>query len=196
MGWLECGQPSGPAARHKAKLTMPTTGDRVAASSLDSKIPEEVFFSFGIWKLFLFLLCFCFVLFSLFFLIMSVVMPVDETRPGEHVQVLPASFSISLAFLLSSLGTMPSVACSPKTRTSKDPVLPHFLPHHELPIMWPIFPGTFTLLGLPSVSAVFLQPIKPQNLFIEHKSHISFISPHLSSEPQTYIPNSFIQPDG
>ena len=50
-------------------------------------------------------------------------------------------------------------------------------------------------------SALFLEfllslHIKPQNLFIEHKSHISFISPHLSSELQTYIPNSFIQPCG
>lgn len=81
VGWLEYGQPSGPAAGHKAKLTMPTTGDRVATSSLASKIPVEVFFYFGIWKLFVFLLCFCFVLFSLF---MAVVMPVDETRPGEQ----------------------------------------------------------------------------------------------------------------
>lgn len=162
MGWLECGQPSGPAAGHKAKLTMPTTGDRVAASSLASKIPVEVFLYFGIWKLFLFLLCFCFVLFSLFFLIVAMVIPVDETRPGEQGSeqsmlwfCLPAS-TTSLAFLLPFLGTMSSVASSPKTRTRKDPVLPPVVPHHKLPIVWLIFAGTFTLPGLPSVSAVFL----------------------------------------
>lgn len=138
MGWLECGQPSGPAAGHKAKLTMPTTGDRVAASSLASKIPVEVFVYFGIWKLFLFLLCFCFVLFSLFFLIVAMVIPVDETRPGEQGSeqsmlwfCLPAS-TTSLAFLFPFLGTMSSVAASPKTRTRKDPVLPSVVPHSQI----------------------------------------------------------------
>lgn len=50
---------------------------------------------------------------------------------------LPAS---PLACYLPFLDPMPSVACSPKTKTSKSPFLPHFLPHCKL-----LVNGTFTV---------------------------------------------------
>lgn len=82
MGCLECGQPSGPAARHKAKLTIPTTGDRVATSSLASKMPIEVFFCLVFRNYF-----YCAPVLSCFvhfFLKVSVVVPVGETGRGKQ----------------------------------------------------------------------------------------------------------------
>lgn len=78
---LECGQPSGPAARHKAKLTIPTAGDRVATSALASKMPVEVFFYLVFGNYFYCApVLSCFVL---YFLIVSVVVPVGATGRGK-----------------------------------------------------------------------------------------------------------------
>lgn len=53
--------------------------------------------------------------------------------------------------------------------------------------------GHSLFLGCPFLSAPFIWPIKPQSLFIDYKSPISFFSPQLSSEPQTCISDSLIQ---
>lgn len=56
--------------------------------------------------------------------------------------------------------------------------------------------GHSLFLSCSFLSAPFLWPIKPQILFIDYKSHMSFFSPQLFSEPQTYISDSPIQRDG
>lgn len=78
---------------------------------------------------------------------------------------LPAS---PLACCLPFLDPMPSVACSPKTKTSKSPFLPHFLPHCQL-----LVNGTFTvpelLFSLGTLSLAHQTPNPVYRLQIPHE---------------------------
>lgn len=193
MGWLECGQPSGPAAGHKAKLTMPTTGDRVAVSSLASKIPVEVFSYFGIWKRFLLLLCFCFVLFSLFFLIVSMVLPIDETRPWDQ----KSHQNIPWFCLPASPLALPSFShafCSlfSKDKDQQGSYSSSFSPSSQIAQCGSASLGHSLfldcLLSLQSFSS-------PSNLRTYLQSTNPIFVSSASSSPLTSIANSFIQLD-